>query len=58
MLPDCAPGGGERHSLIWPYILGRAARKGINFGFFALNRVYNFMRTCPILACPKHGMFF
>ena len=37
------PGG---HSLIWP-IRGRAAGQGMVFGLSALNRVYNFMRTCP-----------
>ena len=37
------PGG---DSLIWP-IRGRAAGQGMVFGLYALNRVYNFMRTCP-----------
>ena len=44
------PPPGERevggHSLIWP-IRGRAAGQGMVFGLSALNRVYNFMRTCP-----------
>ena len=39
-------GGGGWHSLIWP-IRGRAAGQGMVFGLSALNRVYNFMRTCP-----------
>ena len=43
------PGG---HSLIWP-IRGRAAGQGMVFDLSALNRVYNFIRTCP-----KQGMFF
>ena len=37
------PGGG--HPLIWA-IRGRAGQ-GMVFGLSALNRVYNFMRTCP-----------
>ena len=40
------PPGGGGHSLIWP-IRGRAAGQGMVFGLSALNRVYNFMRTCP-----------
>ena len=41
-----AQGGGAGHSLIWP-IRGRAAGQGMVFYLSALNRVYNFMRTCP-----------
>ena len=41
-------GGGGRHSLIWP-IRGCAAGQGVVFGLSSLNRVYNFMRTCPKL---------
>ena len=38
-------GIGIGYSLIWP-IRGRAAGQGMVFGLSALNRVYNFMRTC------------
>ena len=39
-------GGGGDDSLIWP-IRGRVTGQGMAFGLSALNRVYNFMQTCP-----------
>ena len=40
-----APLGEGEYSLIWP-IRGCAARQGMVFGLFVLNRVYNFVCVC------------